>query len=297
MIDKAESVKYWNDVAKDWKRMAYNTDKPASIFPSSQLRQKIVIDEVKNNIKKDAKILDIGCADGSLVIELIKNGYTSVKGIDNSPKMIKEAKNQLKKAGYNLENVFTVADADNFYTDDEFDVVTALGLVEYVQDLDDFFDIVYDLLKPRGKVYIESKNKLFNIFSANNYTLDSDIKELMNELDDVKCLSPKKLSDVVIGTYVDIGKRLENVKEETKSTYKKYPFKLPQYSPKELMFVAEGNLFSAKKIIYYHFHPFPPRYRKDFPMLYDELGIMMQPLGYTPVGALMCSAYVMVIKK
>jgi len=298
MIDKAESVKFFDDVAKDWKRMAYNTDKPASIFPSSQLRQEIVVNEIKKNVKKDAKILDIGCANGSLVIELIKNGYTSVKGIDSSPKMIEEAKLQLKNAGYNLKNVFEIEDIETLVAGEKFDVIIAMGLIEYLDDISWFFNNMYFLLRDEGKAYIESKNKLFNLFSANDYTLDSDIKKLMGELDKIEHLSPKKLEDVAVETYVNIGNSLKEVDlKETNVVYRKYPFKLPQYSPIELKVNIDNHLLHMEKIIYYHFHPFPPRYRKNFPALYDALGVMMQPLGYTPVGALMCSAYVMVIKK
>ena len=283
--------------------MAYDTDnKKASIFPSSQIRQNIVLDEIKNRIKKDAKILDMGCADGNLVIELIKNGYTNVKGIDNSPKMIEEAKHQLKKDGYTDENIFSVADIDNsdFFENETFDVVIVMGLIEYAQDLNHFFNLIYILLEEEGIAFIESKNKLFNLFSANEYTINSDIRDLVEELDNVKHLSHSNLEKTLFNMYSTISNNLAKIKErelKKKIKYKTYPFKLPQYSPGQLIFHLEEEGLITKNIIYYHCHPFPPRYRKDFPELYDELSILMQPLGYTSLGALICSAFVMEVKK
>jgi len=297
MIEKEKSIEYWNTVSKQWKKMVYNTDKPALIFPSSQLRQEIVLNEIRMNVNKDAKILDIGCADGSLIIQLLKEGYNNVKGIDNSPKMIQEACLQLKKNDFNRDDIFFVGDADNYYTDEKFDVVIAMGLIEYVFDLDDFFGLVYNLLNKNGIAYIESKNKLFNLFSANDYTINTENKEqLIRELDEIKYLSPKKVEDVVYETYKGIGLQLKEINEDKKEDYERYPFNLPQYSPKELINYFKNKQLSPKKIIYYHCHPFPPRYNNGCIGLFNDLSLLMQPLGYTPVGALICSAYVMVIK-
>jgi len=297
MIDKEKSIEYWNSVSKDWKKMVYDTDKPATIFPSSQLRQEIVIREIKENFGFNVKILDIGCADGSLVIELLKEGYRNVKGIDNSPSMIEEANLQLKDNGYVIDNVFEVADIESYQTDEKCDIVISMGLIEYLKDLDSFFSLVYNLLDDNGYAYIESKNKLFNLFSANEHTLKTAKSKYTKELEEIKHLSPKKLDDVMFFAYKAIGLNLDYPKEEKEEEYKKYPFDLPQYSPKELMVHSEGKSFNTKKIIYYHCHPFPPRYRESSPELFDRLGVLMQPLGYTPLGAVICSAYVMVINK
>jgi 2-polyprenyl-3-methyl-5-hydroxy-6-metoxy-1,4-benzoquinol methylase len=295
MIDKKKSVDYWNNVAKDWKKMAYNTDKPALIFPSSQIRQEIVVKEIKKHMNKNAKILDMGCADGSLVIELIKNGYTNVKGIDNSQNMITEAKIQLRKTGYGFNNIFEVADADGYKTKEKFDIVIAMGLIEYVKNADSFAKLVCDLLKKDGVAYIESKNKLFNVFSANEFTIKSCLTTLIPEILEVAYLSPNKLEDVI--KEIKHSYDIEFPKQKGKRRYKKYPFELPQYTSKELLKIFEKYKMRAKKVVYYHYHPFPPPYRDDFPEFYDELSIRLQPLGYTHIGASMCSSFVMVIKK
>jgi SAM-dependent methyltransferase len=298
MIEKQKSINYWNSVAKEWKNMVYNTDKRATVFPSSQIREKIVVDEIKKVSNKDIKILDIGCADGSLVRKLIENGYNSVKGIDNSEKMIDEANHQLMKHNILTKDIFTVGDADNYVTDEKFDIVIAMGLIEYVNDLNDFFRRVSSFIKPNGKVFIESKNKLFNVFSANEYTVNSDIKELIDDIESIKGLSPKKIEDVVIDTFAYIGKKIKSISyEKSNESVNRYPFDLPQYSPKELISLLFLQGLITNSIIYYHCHPFPPKYRKDFSVLYDELSIMMQPLGYTHLGASICSSFVLIAKK
>src|SRR3989344_5139453 len=116
MLDenKEKSIEYWNNNAKNWKRIAYNPEGDLSLFPTSQVRNEVVINELIKLGKKNAKILDIGCADGRLIRDMLKAGFTQVKGIDNSEKMIVEAKSLLKEEfpELNQDNIFFVEDAD-----------------------------------------------------------------------------------------------------------------------------------------------------------------------------------------
>ena len=95
--NKKPSVEYWNNTAKSWKDDAYSPDGNLTVFPSSEVRNKVVIKELINLGQQDAKILDIGCADGKLIRDMLHAGFTCVKGVDNSEKMITEAKKLLKE--------------------------------------------------------------------------------------------------------------------------------------------------------------------------------------------------------
>lgn len=72
----------------------------------------------------------------------------------------------------------------------------------------------------------------------------------------------------------------------------KYPFGLPQYTPKEMVKLCEQNRLKVNEVIYYHCHPFAPYYQNVMPQLFNQLGLLMQPLGYTPIGSLICSAFI-----
>jgi 2-polyprenyl-3-methyl-5-hydroxy-6-metoxy-1,4-benzoquinol methylase len=301
---KKRSIQYWNDSAKSWKNKAYSPDGNYTTFPSSLVRNDIVINELLKYKDKNIRILDIGCADGGLICQMVQNGFTNIVGIDNSPEMIIQAKKDFKKQfpEIDCENIFIYKDADDDFFDEKFDVVTAIGLIEYVKDIDAFFKKLKSIMINDGLALIESRNKLFNIFSANQYTINdvSNIKSLIEELDDIKHLSSSQnQAEKILTSIHDMSHKLKNfdLKEEIiPKSFEEFPFDLAQYSPKEFIKIINKQNFDVFEFSYYHCHLFPPRYGKNFQQLYNLIGVLMQPLGETPLGALICSAYVAKIK-
>ena len=49
---------------------------------------------VDKNFPKDSKIVDFGCGTGILGIELAKNGFSNIVGVDGSPEMLAVAKSK-----------------------------------------------------------------------------------------------------------------------------------------------------------------------------------------------------------
>ena len=73
-------------------------------------------------INKNTKILDLGCGAGRTTINLFKEGYTNIIGLDIADKLIGFAANYSKN--HNLEIDFVVGDATKLeYEDNTFDVV------------------------------------------------------------------------------------------------------------------------------------------------------------------------------
>ncbi len=306
--DKIDSIRFWDDHAQLWEEKAYDKRKTYLRFPTSQKRQEITIQNIeKLALNKKVSIIDIGCANGELVRTLLRKEFTNAKGIDNSKNMINTAKKELIKELPHLDpdNIFSVSDADNFNVEKPVDFITAMGLIEYLIDIDGFFNKLYNILKPGGYVFIESRNKLFNLFSANEFTQESKIKELVKELKDIEKFSPirdeNEIEEIIRKTFISIGKSLENVeekKEEKETTkFKKYPFKLPQYTPNEIEAFCKKSGLRLKNIIYYHPHPFIPKFENKIPKTFNRIALLMQLLGYTPLGATICSSFVSVIEK
>ena len=303
--NKKKSINYWNKHASHWSGIAYDKNQKYLNFPSSGQREEITISEIEKFAKsKRESILDIGCADGELVISLLKRGFVNIMGIDNSREMIKFAKKRLKKEiSKNTSETFFVSDADNLMKNKEFDFVTAMGLIEYLLNLNVFFDKLAGILKPGGRAFIESRNELFNLFSANNYTVKSNIPKLIDSLEDVKKLSPiqdkKEIEKVVIKTFIAIGEEMKKFKPmiNKPKVFDNYPFKLPQATPKDIEKFCRKHKLELEYVIYYHPHPFLPGFADVFPQTFNKIALLMQPLGYTPLGAVFCSSFIAVIKK
>jgi SAM-dependent methyltransferase len=100
-----------------------------------------------NHLSPGSRILDLCCGTGELTQELVKRGY-SVKGIDNSPQMLRLARQRLAQV------TFWLADMRNFTVSEQFDaVVCAYNSVPHItssKDLVRVFESVIRVLNPAG---------------------------------------------------------------------------------------------------------------------------------------------------
>jgi 2-polyprenyl-3-methyl-5-hydroxy-6-metoxy-1,4-benzoquinol methylase len=302
--NKAKSINFWNRSAEKWGSMAYNKCGDYARFPTSEQRGNIVINEVKiNSNNNNSLILDIGCANGDLLISLIDEGYLNVTGIDNSKGMIDEARKTLDNKYKDLDgfNVFNVQDADSLDLQYKYDFISAMGLIEYLVDVDSFFEKIYKHLNSTGIALIESRNKLFNLSSANIYTLNSDINKLLKELENSKIYSQitddYEVKTLVANVYNNINIDDNLIDNKENLSFEEYPFNLPQYSPYELNLILEKSGLTIRHVVYYHAHPFPPIFQNPIGSVFNKIASEMQPLGYTSVGATMFSSFVAVVEK
>jgi len=94
------------------------------------------------------KLLDIGCADGRLVMELRKLGVESY-GIDGSTYILNQASKEVKNylSQVNLNGKFP-------FEDNHFDGITSLHTIEHVHNLDNFMKELFRIMKEGGKAWI-----------------------------------------------------------------------------------------------------------------------------------------------
>lgn len=97
----------------------------------------------KYGIDKDARILEIGCGNGRIIINLAKRGYKNLFDIDISPIFIEDAKKKIHIHG--VSNVkFFVADArtiDDTFQDYSFDVILSFWTTLIGYYIDENIDI------------------------------------------------------------------------------------------------------------------------------------------------------------
>ena len=104
----------------------------------------------KLNIKKDQKVLDIGCGWGGLAIEIAKTVNCEVTGITLSENQLKYATQRAKEL--NLDNQVKFKLIDYRELNDKFDRIVSVGMFEHVgrKFYKKFFKQVERLLKDDG---------------------------------------------------------------------------------------------------------------------------------------------------
>ena len=103
------------------------------------------------------KVLDMGCGDGELAVELWKRGAIVI-GIDASAAMIHAAKARAKE--HHADITFQIATAEDLpFPPEQFDVVTAITILCFVDDAAPVFREIAHVLRPGGRLLIGELGK------------------------------------------------------------------------------------------------------------------------------------------
>ena len=95
----------------------------------------------------DKAVLDLGCGYGWHCKYAADHGAASVLGIDQSARMIEEAKR--RNAGEGIE--YRVCDLLDFaYPEETYDLVVSNLVLHYLEDLDGIYQCIHQTLKPGG---------------------------------------------------------------------------------------------------------------------------------------------------
>ncbi len=137
---KKSEIDYEKKIAKNYNKL----------YHSQPITKKYDLDftnYVKKNVRKNDKVLDLGCGPASLWPELTKIKKIGLIGCDISPEMIKEARKYFPK------NKFIVADSEKLpFKDEEFDMVICSSVLHHMPSPNKTFNEIKRILKPYGKV-------------------------------------------------------------------------------------------------------------------------------------------------
>lgn len=134
-------------------------------FEGTQIPSSLKLDSIIfKYLRRDSKILDVGCGFGKTVLELDRLGYSNLTGIDINQSGISYAKSESTRLNSNSR--FEVGDAKNLNFEDEtFDFVIAQAFWTTITKSDDRLKIAKEInrvLKPCGKIYIADFGKTWN---------------------------------------------------------------------------------------------------------------------------------------
>ena len=134
-----------------------------------------------------ARILEIGCANGGLLNALKQSGYQNILGIDPSPVCARNAE-QL----YQIR-VLTRALSDIKVDIGPFDFIILVAVLEHIRDLDGALQKLHNLLSPSGKLYIE-------VPDATMFTTSPDAPFQEFSIEHINFFSPLSLTNIM-GTH------------------------------------------------------------------------------------------------
>jgi len=139
--DETQQIaEYWNNIANDFDAIYTGKKNPVARSLDRWLRRDIyqrfewVMSQAGPSPDLHGmKICDIGCGSGRFVASLAKRG-AQVTGVDFAPEMLKLGAQLAEKEGVADRCKFVLSDVLDWKTDEQFDLVIAIGFWDYVAD-------------------------------------------------------------------------------------------------------------------------------------------------------------------
>jgi 2-polyprenyl-3-methyl-5-hydroxy-6-metoxy-1,4-benzoquinol methylase len=151
MTTSTDRVKdYFNDHASRFSSIYDEEQKnPVTRFfdriwrKSMFLRFERVVEIVRESGSK--QVLDVGCGPGWHDVHIAKSQDVHVTGVDLAPNMIRIARRQALEHGVSARCKFSIGNVLDYEFSDTYDVVFALGVMEYCENPDQIIRIMHRL--------------------------------------------------------------------------------------------------------------------------------------------------------
>ena len=261
---------FFEKFSQEWKKSAMST---ADDSVNMIKQRNDFVEFCSKNLPSNSKTLDIGCGTGDLVLSLLQNGFDAY-GIDFSSEMIKTAKNSAQNLSLPSEHFHEISFFD-FDSDDRFDLISANGFIEYISfsQLEDFKKQSNELLSKEGLLVFGSRNRLFNSYSMNSFTLEEIESKNINSL-------------ITESAIFNSCNTIEELLEKFKPTFLELPDKQSmtdidvniryQYTPFQLFTLLHKYGFKILNISPIHIHGIPPSGKKLDPQLHALFSNLLQ---------------------
>lgn len=194
-------------------------------------------------------VLDFGCGEGIMLEEFAERASALV-GIDLDPDLLRLAGERLERRSVTADLRLGGVEALGELQADAFNLVIALNVAAYFSDEEEerFYRTVHALLRPGGHLVITHSNELFDLYTANAFTVDFFARHFA-DAQAVPALHG-------LWTNPDVPRRTTfNVRENPLN----YRYKLERYG------------FEEAQQEFANFHPLPP--------------LLMDPAGFADIDA------------
>lgn len=157
MNQKATVIEHFDRFALDgrWSRLYDEIRDPVAAH-SFLMRKRRVEELSEPLVGPGSRVLDIGCGTGISAPYYIEKGC-EYRGADIAPRMVEQARTNVQSD----QVEFSVGDVESGldFPDGHFDLVIALGLVEYLDKLDAALDEMVRVVRPGGSIVVTVPNR------------------------------------------------------------------------------------------------------------------------------------------
>lgn len=162
MLSKSQVLQHFDGMAinGDWSNL-YDQDQEDMTNYSFRIRRERVVELLDPILEQGMRVLDVGCGTG-IMAPAVLSKKAHYQGVDLSRNMILEAKAKyvdIEAAGDSV--AFTVADVEKLpLPDAHYDVLLALGLLEYFENPQRVVDEIVRVVTPGGSIIVSVPNVL-----------------------------------------------------------------------------------------------------------------------------------------
>ena len=141
------------------------------------------------------KLLDVGCG-GGLLTEPLANLGAKVTGIDISLENVSVARKHAKLSGLDIEYINTTI--ESMPGRNKFDIVTALEVIEHVEDPEIFVENISKRIKSGGIFFLSTINRTLLSLLLAKYTAEYILQLLPKGTHDWrKFIKPSEINDML----------------------------------------------------------------------------------------------------
>ncbi|MFX1384655.1 MAG: class I SAM-dependent methyltransferase [Promethearchaeota archaeon] len=276
-----DALEYFQKHAHEWAVKAKG--KSLEKFNLIKERNDYVLNRLKNLKKKDLT-LDIGCGTGDLVIEIAKKNIHSI-GVDFAEDMIKIAKKNALKNNAHLAEFICQSIFEYDFEKHEYDLISANGFIEYIsiEELNLLLELCHNGLKSGGSLVLGSRNRLFNVFSMNEFTEVEIAQNSINALilESIAWINGIKIEDIINMESLP----LENLKQEQKITNINISMRY-QFTPLQLIKLLKEKGFKVVHIYPIHIHGVVPKFKDLYPAVHKNIALLLQQYAIENINLL-----------
>lgn len=264
-----ETIAYFRRRAPEWEAKARTVSKDR--VNVIRQRNEYVLDVIRRRRKTEVA-LDVGCGTGDLVIEMARMGIRAI-GIDFAKEMIRIARENARKNKCRLTDFIHSSIFD--FGDTGYDLISVNGFIEYIspEQLRRFLSISFRNLKKGGSIVLSSRNRLFNLFSLNEFT-EREIRDgsvnliLLESVALAKGLKPHELRDMKVAPLPRNPQRQKKTGIAVSVRY--------QYTPGQLIRLLDESGFKPVHLSPIYVHGAAPKFKDRYPAIHAHISNMLQ---------------------